>query len=201
VTVFEHSPALEKLVDQLAKLPGLGPKSAARIALHILRASKDEVDSLAEALTQVKIRIKFCSVCFNLTEGDPCPICQDAKRDRSLICVVEAPGDVLMIEKTKGYRGLYHVLGGALSPLDGVSPEDLRLRELLERVDTSVSEVIIATNPTTEGDATALYLAQALRPKRVRVTRIARGVPVGSDLEHVDEVTLPKALEGRADLL
>jgi len=199
--VFEYSPALEKLVDQLAKLPGLGPKSAARIALHILRAPKDEVDALAEALTEVKIRIKFCSVCFNLTEDDPCRICRDTKRDRSLICVVEAPGDVLMIEKTKGYRGLFHVLGGALSPLDGVSPDDLRVRELLARVDTSVSEVIIATNPTTEGDATALYLAQALKPKRVRVTRIARGVPVGSDLEHVDEVTLTKALEGRADLL
>jgi len=199
--VFEYSPALGKLVDQLAKLPGLGPKSAARIALHILRASKDEVDALAKALAEIKIRIKFCSICFNLTEDDPCRICRDTKRDRSLICVVEAPGDVLMIEKTKGYRGLFHVLGGALSPLDGVSPDDLRVRELLARVDTSVSEVIIATNPTTEGDATALYLAQALKPKRVRVTRIARGVPVGSDLEHVDEVTLTKALEGRADLL
>ena len=198
--MFESSPTLEKLVDQLAKLPGLGPRSAARIALYILRASKDEVDSLAKALTEVKIRIKFCSVCFNLTEEDPCPICRDPKRDQSLICVVEAPADVLMIEKTKGYRGLFHVLGGALSPLDGVSPEDLRIRELVKRVGTAVGEVIIATNPTTEGDATALYLAQVLRSKGVRVTRIARGVPVGSDLEHVDEVTLTKAIEGRADL-
>lgn len=199
--MFEYSPALKRLVDELAKLPALGPKSAARIALHILRASKGEVDALTEALTEVKVRIKFCSVCFNLTEEDPCPICQDPKRDRSLICVVEAPGDVLMIEKTKGYRGLFHVLGGALSPLDGISPEDLRIRELVERVDTSVREVIIATNPTTEGDATALYLAQLLRPRGVLVTRIARGVPVGSDLEHVDEVTLLKALEGRAGIL
>lgn len=199
--MFEYSPALKRLVDELAKLPALGPKSAARIALHILRASKGEVDALTEALTEVKVRIKFCSVCFNLTEEDPCPICQDPKRDRSLICVVEAPGDVLMIEKTKGYRGLFHVLGGALSPLDGISPEDLRIRELVERVDTSVREVIVATNPTTEGDATALYLAQLLRPRGVLVTRIARGVPVGSDLEHVDEVTLLKALEGRAGIL
>ena len=198
--MFEYSPALKELVEQLAKLPGLGPKSAARIALHVLRTSKSEVNALARALTEVKTRIKFCTVCFNLTEEDPCSICRDPKRDRSLICVVEAPGDVLIIEKTKGYRGLFHVLGGALSPLDGISPEDLRVRELLNRVDTSVNEVIIATNPTTEGDATALYLAQILGPKGVRVTRIARGVPVGSDLEHVDEVTLTKALEGRTDI-
>jgi recombination protein RecR len=199
--MFEFSPALERLVGLLAKLPGLGPKSAARIALHILRAPKSEIDELAEALSEVKTRIRFCSVCFNLTEEDPCLICRNLKRDRSLICVVETPGDVLMIEKTKGYRGLFHVLGGALSPLDGIAPENLRIQELLQRIDASVSEVILATNPTTEGDATALYLAQALKPKGVRVTRIARGVPVGADLEHVDEVTLSKALEGRAEIL
>ena len=199
--MFEFSPALEKLVGQLAKFPGLGPKSAARIALHILRAPKSEIDALAEALTEVKTRIRFCSVCFNLTEEDPFLICRNLKRDRSLICVVETPGYVLMIEKTKGYRGLFHVLGGALSPLDGIAPENLRIQELLQRIDASVSEVILATNPTTEGDATALYLAQVLKPKGVRVTRIARGVPVGADLEHVDEVTLSKALEGRADIL
>jgi recombination protein RecR len=199
--MFEFSPALEKLVGQLAKLPGLGPKSAARIALHILRAPKSEIDALVEALTEVKTRIRFCSVCFNLTEEEPCLICRNLKRDRSLICVVETPGDVLMIEKTKGYRGLFHVFGGALSPLDGTAPENLRIQELLQRIDASVSEVILATNPTTEGDATALYLAQALKPKGVRVTRIARGVPVGADLEHVDEVTLAKALEGRADIV
>ncbi len=199
--MFEFSPALEKLVGQLAKLPGLGPKSAARIALHILRAPKSEIDALVEALSEVKTRIQFCSVCFNLTEEDPCLICLNPKRDRSLICVVETPGDVLVIEKTKGYRGLFHVLGGALSPLDGISPENLRIQELLQRVDASVSEVILATNPTTDGDSTALYLAKALKSKGVRVTRIARGVPVGADLEHVDEVTLSKALEGRADIL
>jgi recombination protein RecR len=199
--MFEFSPALERLVGLLAKLPGLGPKSAARIALHILRAPKSEIDALAEALTEVKTRIHFCSVCFNLTEEDPCLICRNLKRDRSLICVVETPGDVLMIEKTKGYRGLFHVLGGALSPLDGIAPENLRIQELLQRIDASVSEVILATNPTTEGDATALYLAQALKPKGVRITRIARGVPVGADLEHVDEVTLSKALEGRGEIL
>ena len=199
--MFEFSPALERLVGLLAKLPGLGPKSAGRIALHILRAPKSEIDALAEALIEVKTRIRFCTVCFNLTEEDPCLICRNLKRDRSLICVVETPGDVLMIEKTKGYRGLFHVLGGALSPLDGIAPENLRIQELLQRIDASVSEVILATNPTTEGDATALYLAQALKPKGVRVTRIARGVPVGADLEHVDEVTLSKALEGRADIL
>jgi recombination protein RecR len=199
--MFEFSPALEKLISQLAKLPGLGPKSAARIALHILRAPKSDIDALIQALSDVKSRIHFCSVCFNLTEEDPCLICRNPKRDRSLICVVETPGDVLMIEKTKGYRGLFHVLGGALSPLDGISPENLRIQELLRRIDSSVSEVILATNPTTEGDVTALYLADALKAKSVRVTRIARGVPIGTDLEHVDEVTLSKALEGRADIL
>ncbi|MFH1009862.1 MAG: recombination mediator RecR [bacterium] len=199
--MFEFSPALERLTGLLAKLPGLGPKSAARIALHVMRAPKTEVDALSEALTEVKKRIKFCSICFNLTEEDPCSICRNPKRDRSLICVVETPSDVLMIEKTKGYRGLFHVLGGALSPLDGVSPEDLRIQELIRRMDASTHEVILATNPTTEGDATALYLAQVLKPKGVRVTRIACGVPVGSDLEHVDEVTLAKALEGRSEIL
>lgn len=199
--MFEFSPALERLVGLLAKLPGLGPKSAARIALHILRAPKSEIDELAEALIEVKTRIQFCTVCFNLTEEDPCLICRNLKRDRSLICVVETPGDVLMVEKTKSYRGLFHVLGGALSPLDGIAPENLRIQELLQRIDASVSEVILATNPTTEGDATALYLAQALKPKGVRITRIARGVPVGADLEHVDEVTLSKALEGRGEIL
>jgi recombination protein RecR len=198
--MFEFSPALERLTGLLAKLPGLGPRSAARIALHILRAPKGDVDALVEAFTEVKTRIKFCSTCFNLTEEDPCSICRNPKRDHSLICVVETPSDVLMIEKTKVYRGLFHVLGGALSPLDGISPENLRIQELMARVDASTSEVIVATNPTTEGDATALYLAQILKSKGVRVTRIARGVPMGSDLEHVDEATLSKALEGRAEM-
>jgi recombination protein RecR len=199
--MFEFSPALERLTGLLAKLPGLGPKSAARIALHILRAPKGDVDALVEAFTEVKTRIKFCSICFNLTEEDPCPICRNPKRDHSLICVVETPSDVLMIERTKAYRGLFHVLGGALSPLDGISPENLRIKELIARVDPSTSEIVVATNATTEGDATALYLAQILKPKGVRVTRIARGVPMGSDLEHVDEVTLSKALEGRSEML
>ncbi|MBU1707899.1 recombination mediator RecR, partial [bacterium] len=163
--MFEFSPALQNLVEQLAHLPSLGKKSAARIALHILRAPKEDVEALAQALTDVKIRIKFCSICFNLTEEEPCPICQNPKRDRSLICVVETPADVLMIEKTKSFRGLFHVLGGALSPLDGISPNDLRIRELVNRVDATVKEVIIATNPTTEGDATALFLTQALKNK------------------------------------
>jgi recombination protein RecR len=198
--VFEFSPALQNLIEQLARLPSLGKKSAARIALHILRAPKENVEALAQALTDVKTRIKFCSVCFNLTEEEPCPICRNPKRDRSVICVVETPTDVLMIEKTKSFRGLFHVLGGALSPLDGISPDDLRIRELVNRVDASVKEVIIATNPTTEGDATALFLTQAFKDMQVRLTRIASGVPVGSDLEHIDSVTLTKALEGRVDL-
>lgn len=198
--MFEFSPTLANLVEQIAKLPGLGKKSAARIALHILRAPQAEVDALAQALTDVKTRIRFCSICFNFTEEDPCPMCRDPKRDRSIICVVETPGDVLMIEKTKGYRGLFHVLGGALSPLDGISPDDLRILELINRVDETVKEIIIATNPTTEGDATALFLVQALKDKGVRVSRIARGVPVGSDLEHVDSVTLMNALDGRVNL-
>ncbi|MBM3324235.1 MAG: recombination protein RecR, partial [Calditrichaeota bacterium] len=175
-------------------------KSAARIALHVMRAPRNDVEVLAQALIEVKTRIKFCSVCFNLTEEDPCSICRNPKRDHSVICVVETPSDVLMIEKTKGYRGLFHVLGGALSPLEGISPETLRIQELTQRIGDSIHEVILATNPTTEGDATALYLAQVLKPKGVRVTRIACGVPVGSDLEHVDEVTLTKALEGRSEI-
>jgi recombination protein RecR len=195
---FRFSPSLERLVDLIAKLPGLGRKSAARLALHILRHSDEEAEALAQAILDVKHRVRLCSVCSNFTEAEVCSICTDPKRDHSLICVVETPGDVIRLEKSGAYRGLYHVLGGTLSPLDGIGPDDLRVAELFQRAgDEAVREVILATNPTTDGDATALYLLRTLKANGMAVSRIARGVPVGAELEHVDEVTLASALEAR----
>jgi len=192
------SPSLERLVELIAKLPGLGRKSAARLALHILRHSEEEAEALAQAILDVKHKVHLCRVCSNFTEQDVCSICSDPKRDQSLICVVETPGDVLRLEKAGAFRGLYHVLGGALSPLDGIGPDDLRIAELFDRArDGSVHEVILATNPTADGDATALYLTRALKSSGLAVSRIARGVPVGAELEHVDDVTLASALEAR----
>ncbi len=191
-------PSLERLVELISKLPGLGRKSAARLALHILRHSAEEAEELSQAILDVKQRVRLCRVCSNFTELEICYICTDPKRDHSVICVVETPGDVLRLEKSGAYRGLYHVLGGTLSPLDGIGPNDLRVAELFERAkDETVREVILATNPTTDGDATALYLVRALRTNGLAVSRIARGVPVGAELEHVDEVTLASALESR----
>ncbi len=192
--------ALEELVVQLARLPGIGRKTAQRLAMYLMRGSREDAVAVAKAVVGVKDRITLCSVCGNMTEEDPCDYCRSPKRDRSVICVVEESGDILLLEATGQYHGLYHVLGGALSPLDGVGPDDLRLRELEKRVEEGVKEVIVATNPNVEGDATALYIAKILKPLKIKVSRIARGVPVGSDLEHVDQVTLTRALEGRGDI-
>ncbi len=196
--ISRFAPSLERLVEQIAKLPGLGRKSAARIALHILRQSETDTANLAQAILDVKSRIRLCRLCSNFTEEDVCSICSDPKRDRSLICVVETPGEVLRLEKTGSYRGLYHVLGGTLSPLDGIGPDDLRIAELFSRLeDGTVREVILATNPTTDGDGTALYLVRGLKEQNIMVSRIARGVPVGAEIEQVDEVTLASALQSR----
>ena len=194
------SPAVENLVSQLTRLPGVGTRTAQRLAFHLLRVSKDEAGALAEAIGEVKERVRFCDECGNLTEEAVCEICRDARRDRALVCVVEQPADLISLERTAEYRGLYHVLGGALSPIDGVEPEHLRIDELLRRVDRNgIQEVVLATNPNMTGEATAAYLADRLRG-RVRVTRLASGLPVGGDLEYADEVTLGRALTGRRDM-
>jgi len=195
---------LESLIDEFARLPSIGRKTAQRLALHILKSPREEAARLAEALLLVKDRVGFCGRCGNYAEQDPCPLCSDPRRDHGLVCVVEQPVDVLALERTESFRGVYHVLGGALSPLDGIGPEELRVRELLARLapggEGPVREVILATNPTVNGEATALYLQKLLTPLGVRVTRIARGVPVGSDLEYSDLVTLARALEGRKEM-
>jgi recombination protein RecR len=188
---------LGRLVAELQRLPGIGQRTAQRLAFHLLRTDDDEAKALADAIREMKEKVGLCEVCFNLAEGPRCRICEDGSRERSLICVVEEPGDVIPIERTHEYRGLYHVLGGALSPIDGIDPEDLRISELLERArGDEVREVVLATNPTTTGEATALHIAEALGGS-VTVTRLASGLPVGADLEHADEVTLGKALSGR----
>lgn len=194
-----YSPAVERLISELAKLPGIGPRSAQRLTFHLLRQPREQVLPLAEAIVEVKERIGFCRRCFNLAEGDLCPVCSDPRRDQRLLCVVEQPFDVVTIERTGEYRGLYHVLGGALSPIDGVEPSDLHIAELVARVDETVEEVILATNPTMTGEATAMYIADLL-PERVKVTRLASGLPVGGDLEYADELTLGRALAGRRSL-
>ena len=192
---------LESLIDELVKLPSIGQKSAQRLALHLLRAPREEALRLADAIRTVKERVGFCSVCGLFSEEDPCPIDRDPNRDGTLVCVVEQAGDVLALERTGQFKGRYHVLGGALSPLEGTHPENLRIRELLERMRTEpIGEVILATNPNVAGEATALYLSRLLGPLGVKVTRIARGVPMGSDLEYSDMVTLARALEGRREL-
>jgi recombination protein RecR len=194
------SPAVENLVAQLARLPGVGSRTAHRLAFHLLQRPKDEALALSAAIEEVKERVRFCAECGNLTEEELCAICADARRDRATICVVEQPVDVISLERTHEYRGLYHVLGGALSPLDGVEPEHLRIDELVRRVERNgVQEVVLATNPTMTGEATAAFLADRLRD-RVRVTRLASGLPVGGDLEYADEVTLGRALAGRREM-
>ena len=194
------SPAVENLVTQLTKLPGIGRRTAQRLAFHLLSAHPEDALELARAIEDVKTRVRFCRECGNLTEDELCEVCSDARRDRSLICVVEQPVDVVSLERTHEYRGLYHVLGGALSPLDGVEPSDLRIGGLLARIERGgVEEVVLATNPTMTGEATAAYLADRLREK-VLVTRLASGLPVGGDLEYADEVTLGRALAGRREM-
>lgn len=212
------SESVEALVEQFTKLPTIGRKTAQRLAAYVLKMPREEVVELAKALVAVKDRVKYCSVCFNVTDSDPCSICTSAKRDASIVCVVEEPNDVLALERTNEYRGVYHVLGGVISPLDGVGPDDLRIRELIARTqparsDSQVSEpdasydatppvkeFILAMNPNVEGDTTAYYISQLLKPFNVRVTRIARGLPIGGDLEYADEATLSRALEGRISL-
>jgi len=194
------SPAVENLVAQLTRLPGVGTRTAHRLAFHLLRVPRDEAQALAAAIDEVKERVRFCSECGNLTEEERCAICRDERRDRTLVCVVEQPADLVSLERTHEYRGLYHVLGGSLSPIDGVEPEHLRIDELLGRVERNgVEEVVLATNPNMTGEATAAYLADRLRG-RVRVTRLASGLPVGGDLEYADEVTLGRALSGRREM-
>jgi recombination protein RecR len=200
-----YAPPVQRLILELGKLPGIGQRTAQRLAFHLLRVDAEEANGLADAIREVKERIGLCEICFNLADEPRCRICQDARRDAELICVVEEPGDVIPIERTHEYRGRYHVLGGALSPIDGVDPEDLKIAELLARVeapDPAVREVVLATNPTTTGEATALHIAAAVRERapRVAVTRLASGLPVGADLEYADEVTLGKALAGRRAL-
>ena len=190
-----------RLIEELHRLPGIGPKSAQRLAYHILRSTTEEAQALADAIVEVKEKIKLCSVCQNTTDVDPCLTCSDDARDRTVICVVEEPLDILAIERTRGHRGLYHVLHGSISPMEGIGPEQLKIRELLERLrDGTVTEVIMATNPNLEGEATTMYVSRLLQPLGVRVTRLARGLPMGGDLEYADDLTLARALENRQEL-
>ncbi|HVA60758.1 MAG TPA: recombination mediator RecR [Mycobacteriales bacterium] len=190
--------AVQDLIDELGRLPGVGPKSAQRIAFHLLAADPDDVARLVSSLTEVKSKVRFCRICGNVAEAEECRICRDPRRDLAVICVVEEPKDVVAVERTREFRGRYHVLGGAISPIEGVGPDDLRIRELLARLaDGSVTELILATDPNLEGEATATYLARIVKPLGLRVTRLASGLPVGGDLEYADEVTLGRAFEGR----
>ncbi|NDL60987.1 recombination mediator RecR [Phytoactinopolyspora mesophila] len=192
---------VQSLIDELGRLPGVGPKSAQRIAFHVLAAEPDDVRRLAEALTEVKEKVRFCATCGNVAEAEQCQICRDPRRDRSVLCVVEEPKDVVAIERTREFRGRYHVLGGAISPIEGVGPDELRVKELMTRLaDGTITELIIATDPNLEGEATATYLARLVKPMGLRVTRLASGLPVGGDLEYADEVTLGRAFEGRRQL-
>jgi recombination protein RecR len=196
-----YEAAVQSLIDELGRLPGIGPKSAQRIAYYLLRAAPEDANRLARAITEAKARITWCRRCYNFAEGELCAYCRDERRDPSILCVVEEPRDIVAIERTHEFRGRYHVLQGAISPMEGVGPEQLRIKELLRRIgEEGVEEVILATNPNTEGEATALYLTRQLKPLGLRVTRPASGLPVGGDLEYADEVTLGRALEGRRDV-
>jgi len=193
------SDTVERAIHELSKLPGIGRKSAQRHVFYMLKASDEEVNELAQSLIDLKNKVRYCSICFNITENDPCQICVSKRRDNSIICVVEEANDIVAFENTGEYKGLYHVLGGVLSPLDGIGPDDLRIKELLARLNENTNEIILATNPNTEGEATAIYLAKLIKPMNIKLTRIARGIPVGADLEYADELTLARALEGRMD--
>ena len=194
------SDTFEQLIEEFSQLPGVGRKSAQRMATYILKLPREEVDRMANALLKLKEKIQYCSSCWNFTEENPCRICSNSKRDGSIICVVEEPNDVLALEKTNEFHGLYHVLGGSLSPLDGIGPEELKIKELLARITPKVKEIILALNPNVEGEATTIYLTRLTKPFGVRLTRLARGSPVGSDLEYADELTLTRALDGRVEV-
>lgn len=196
-----YTPALQKLIDELGKLPGVGPKSAQRIAFHLIKIPEQDALSLSNAIQQAKQKVRFCETCFNMSDEVICEICSDAQRDSTLVCVVEEPRDIVALERTREYRGLYHVLQGAINPIDGIGPEQLKIRELLERLKgNTVQEVILCTNPNIEGEATAMYLAKLIEPLGIQVSRIASGLPVGGDLEYADELTLGRALEGRRNI-
>lgn len=192
--------AIEKLIEEFAKLPGIGYKTAQRLTLYVLNLPKEEVEEFAKALIKARGTIKYCSVCGNFTDTDPCPICSNPSRDKQLICVVEEPKDIMAIEKVREYNGVYHVLHGAISPMLGKGPDSINLKELIRRMNDEIKEVIVATNPNVDGEATAMYISKLLKPLGVKVTRIAHGIPVGGDLEYADEVTLSKALEGRKEI-
>ncbi len=196
-----YTPAVQNLIDELGKLPGVGPKSAQRIAFHLVKLSEQDALRLAHAISEAKEKVRFCETCFNMSDDQFCEICADQRRDRSLICVVEEPRDIVAVEKTHEYRGYYHVLQGAINPIDGIGPDQLRIRELLQRLqEGTVEEVILCTNPNIEGEATAMYLAKLIEPLEIPVTRIASGLPVGGDLEYADELTLGRAIEGRREM-
>ena len=196
-----YSPSIEKLIESFEKLPSIGHKTAIRLAYHMLDMSDDEIKEFTSSITDAKQKLKYCSICFNISDTDPCPICSDTKRDQSTICVVEDVRDIMAMERTHEYKGVYHVLHGSISPMNGVGPDDIKIKELLARLmDGSVKEVILATNPRVEGEATAMYLSKLIKPLGVKVTRIAHGIPVGGDLEYTDEITLTKALEGRREI-
>lgn len=191
---------LVRLIEELQRLPGIGPKGAQRLAFHILKTPREQADRLADAVREVKERVTYCSICNNITDTDPCSYCRSDQRDHHIICVVEEPQNVSAVEKSREFKGVYHVLMGAISPLQGIGPDELKIKGLLSRVNNGVAEIILATNPNVEGEATAIYLARLLKPLGVKVTRIAMGVPVGSDLEYADEVTMHKAMEGRREV-
>ena len=196
-----YTPAVQNLIDELGKLPGVGPKSAQRIAFHLVKLSEQDALRLAHAISEAKEKVRFCETCFNMSDDQFCEICVDQRRDHSLICVVEEPRDIVAVEKTHEYRGYYHVLQGAINPIDGIGPDQLRIRELLQRLqEVDVEEVILSTNPNIEGEATAMYLAKLIEPLGIPVTRIASGLPVGGDLEYADELTLGRAIEGRREM-
>lgn len=196
-----YATPISELIDELSKLPGIGPKSAQRLAFHMLKTNREEAERLAEAILRLKDKVKFCPVCYNVTDEPLCEYCVDSRRDDSIICVVEEPRDIVAMERTREFTGRYHVLGAAISPIDGIGPEDLRIKELLARLnDGKVQEIIMATNPNIEGEATAMYLTRLIRPLGIRITRLASGLPVGGDLEYADEVTLGSALRGRHEM-
>ena len=195
-----YSPSIEKLIESFERLPSIGHKTAARLAFHMLNASEEETNEFINSIQNAKKNLKYCSKCYNISDTDPCPICSNSKRDENVICVVEDVRDIIAIEKTHEYKGVYHVLHGSISPMNGVGPDDIKLKELLARINSNIKEVIIATNPRVEGEATAMYISKLLKPLGVKTTRIAHGIPIGGDLEYTDEITLSKALEGRREL-